>query len=157
VHWIWQVGPTSGGIIGSPLWSYKHGLEAGYLPADPRDSVGVCARLTGRSHTFDGTYLPWQTGGAGAGTITAAELALYRPWPPGALVDVPVASLLPTYTSTGVVSTLPPPTLAPEATVTPPSGWANPADTGLAPTPIAGCTYPDPWDSEGAAVPPRCT
>ena len=54
---------------------------------------------------------------------------------------------------------LPPPTLTPTPSkgVNVGSGWFNSDDTTLAPTPIAGCTYPDAWDAAGVAVPPLCS
>ena len=97
------------------------------------------------------------TGGAGAGTIAAAQTSQY-PYPPGSLQGTAVAPL-PLYTSTGVISTLPIPTYTdlsgkPIGTA---NGWWNPNDNQLAPTPIVGCTYPDPWNALSAAIPTGCT
>lgn len=95
------------------------------------------------------------TGGAGAGTIAAAQTAQY-PYPPVTLEDTPYsASLLPSYTATGAVSTLPPPTYTNSkgATINAGNGWFDAQDTLSAPTPIAGCTYPDAWNAVSAALP----
>jgi hypothetical protein len=40
-----QVGPALGAVMRSPLWSSQFRLQTGFLPIDPRDSVGVCAAL----------------------------------------------------------------------------------------------------------------
>jgi len=103
-----QIGNSSTtGTVGSPLWSYKLGLQLGYMPTDPRASVGVCAALGDSGTPFDGTYLPWQTGGTGAGAVAATAA-----WPPASISGAGGAvALLPTYTPTGVVETLPPTSL----------------------------------------------
>ena len=66
--------------------------------------------------------------------------------------------MLPTYTPTGTVATLPPPTLTASATksVNVGNGWFDAQDTASAPTEIAGCNYPNAWDPVDAAVPPSC-
>jgi glucan 1,3-beta-glucosidase len=96
------------------------------------------------------------TGGAGAGIISPAQTSLY-PYPPVTL-EVPAyaASLLPSYTSTGAISTLPPPTYTNTkgAKINAGDGWFDAQDTMAAPTPIAGCNYPNAWDAVSAALPP---
>lgn len=130
------------GSIGAPLWSYKLGLENGWMPTDPRKSQGKCAAL-GVSGEFNGEYLPWQTGGDGAGNIPATVTASY-PWPPATISDAGGRpSVLPQYTPTGSISTLPPPTFT--ATKVTIDGWYDNGDTMPAPTPISGCSYPDAW------------
>src|SRR5258708_7948802 len=93
------------------------------------------------------------TGGAGAG-----QMATTYPWPPASIVLAPALSGLPTYTSTGAISTLPVPTYTDSAgkPIVSGNGWFKAADNTPAPTPIAGCTYPDPWDALSAAVPAGC-
>lgn len=96
------------------------------------------------------------TGGAGAGSIGPAQTAQY-PYPPVTLESPAIsASLLPSYTSTGAISTLPPPayTNTKGATINAGNGWFDAQDTMAAPTPIAGCTYPNAWDAVSAALPP---
>ena len=39
-----QIGNDSvTGTVQAPLWSYKLGLENGWMPKDPREAVGKCA------------------------------------------------------------------------------------------------------------------
>lgn len=95
------------------------------------------------------------TGGAGAGNIAAAQTAPY-PYPPVTLEAPPYeASLLPSYTSTGSISTLPPPTYTNTkgAEISAGNGWFDAQDTLAAPTPIAGCAYPNAWDAVSATLP----
>jgi glucan 1,3-beta-glucosidase len=143
-------------VVGSPLWSYQLGLEQGYIPTDPRQAAGVCSALGVPFGTFDGPYQPWQTGGPGAGTIAPSATRLYGDWPPTSIsgfLDDEVR-FLPTYTPTGVVVTLPTATFTATASdVHQGNGWFDPDDTALAPTPIAGCSYPDPWEAEFAPLP----
>ncbi|KAF8058540.1 glycoside hydrolase family 5 protein [Lyophyllum atratum] len=155
--WTWKVGNSTAGIVESPLWSYQLGLRNGWMPTDPRTASGTCASLGVDGPVFDGNFQPWQTGGAGAGTIAATATARF-PWPPATISNVGTpGSLLPTYTPTGTVMSLPPPTFTATATISVGKGWFNGQDTAGAPTPISGCTYPpDPWDAINAAVPPPC-
>ncbi|KAF5367021.1 hypothetical protein D9758_003863 [Tetrapyrgos nigripes] len=105
-YWTWKIDPDIDGTIGAPTWSYKLGLENGWIEPDPRVYVGKCAELgIQRGNQFDGTYKPWQVGSE-TSTI-APESTVQFPWPPTAMnkIDVPV-TLLPTYTSTGSVITL---------------------------------------------------
>jgi len=150
--WTWKIGNSTAGKVEAPLWSYQLGLENGWMPKDPRVSVGKCQALGASGNSFDGTFQPWQTGGAGAGTILPSSTQAY-PWPPTSISNAVVAvAQLPMYTSTGTVSTLPPPTITATG-VSSINGWANNADNGPAPTPITGCTYPDAWDATAAPVP----
>ncbi|KAF8641449.1 hypothetical protein AX16_009962 [Volvariella volvacea WC 439] len=156
--WTWKIGNSTAGRVQAPLWSYQLGLREGWMPTDPRTSIGVCASYGVSGSIFDGEFQPWQTGGVGAGTIAAASTAAF-PWPPPSIANAGPATLLPSYTPTGVVQTLPPITFAvtPTPSVDVGDGWFNDADTAGAPTPIAGCTYPDQWDAVDAAIPPLCT
>ncbi|KAF9234820.1 glycoside hydrolase family 5 protein [Melanogaster broomeanus] len=157
--WTWKIGNSSTtNTVQSPLWSYQLGLQNGWIPTDPRAAVGTCAALGVSGQPFNGQYASWQTGGVGAGTIAAASIATYGQYPPSTLSGlIPGANqaLLPTYTSTGAVSTLPPPTFTPSppAAVSVGNGWFDSADTGLAPTAVQGCTYPDAWDAVQVAMP----
>jgi glucan 1,3-beta-glucosidase len=141
------------GSIQAPLWSYKLGLDNGWIPTDPRTSVGKCAALgVPAAQPFNGNYLPWQTGGEGAGDIPPSVTVSY-PWPPTKISDALAAPpLMPQYTPTGVVTTLPPPTFT--ATNDNINGWYDSGDTAPAPTPISGCSYPNAWDAPpGLALP----
>ncbi|KAJ7351375.1 hypothetical protein DFH08DRAFT_957693 [Mycena albidolilacea] len=40
-----KIGPAQDGRMPSPLWSYQFGPQTGFMPTDPRHSVGICAAL----------------------------------------------------------------------------------------------------------------
>ncbi|KAF5381908.1 hypothetical protein D9757_007571 [Collybiopsis confluens] len=153
--WTWKIGnSTANNRVESPLWSYKLGYENGWIPTDPREAVGMCASL-GVSKSWDQKFESWQTGGVGAGTIAAASTAEYV-WPLTQVSGVPAAQMafIPTYTPTGSVATLPPPTLtATTKSISEGNGWFDSSDTTSAPTAIAGCSYPDAWNAIDATVP----
>jgi glucan 1,3-beta-glucosidase len=118
----------------------------------------MCASIGVTGPAFDGTYPePWMTGGPGAGDIPPSVTA-DLPWPPPSLNAGTPVSLLPTYTPTGTIPTLPPPSLTatPTTSVDVGNGWYNPQDTTSAMTPVAGCSYPDAWDATAVPVPPAC-
>jgi hypothetical protein len=147
------------GKVESPHWSYRLGLEHGWIPPDPRKAAGTCASQ-GVNSPFKGPLQSWQTGGSGAGTIVPAQVSSYAQWPPASLSATtgPInnALVLPMYTPTGSMTTLPPPTLTmrgSSATINAGNGWHDPADTASAYTTIAGCTYPDGWNAASAPVP----
>lgn len=127
------------------------------MPKDPRSASGTCAN--------QGLYNPplqaWQTGGAGAGQIAASVTALYT-WPPAQISNGgPVASL-PSYTPTGTVATLSPPTFTVSSgssvtTANAGNGWQNPADTAGAMVAIASCSYLNPWIGSAAPPSPLCS
>lgn len=166
--WTWKIGNSSvTGKVEAPFWSYKLGLDngalchfvhvsydlihgvvvIGWIPSDPRTALGTCASLGfAQNNPWDGNYQPWQTGGSGAGTISATAIASFSQYPPPALSNVNGANpaQLPMYTATSAVPTLPTPTFS-AATVTGGDGWADAQDTSLAAAPIAGCVYPDAW------------
>ena len=147
------------GKVEAPFWSYKLGLDNGWIPNDPREVLGACSKLGITPTTpWDGKIPPTATGGAGAGNIAPGVEAGY-PWPPPAFADEGDASSLPTYTPTGPISTLPAPTFTNSKgqPIDAGNGWFNPNDSpdGMY-VPVAGCKYPDPWDSVGVAVPPPC-
>lgn len=124
------------------------------MPNDPRKAIGVCAALGTVGDPFAGTYNPWQTGGGG-GEIAATATAEFV-WPPAIIPgDGGAIANLPTYTPTGDIVTLPPPSLtATPAGVTVGNGWYDASDNVLAPTPITGCTYPNAWEADGIAPVP---
>lgn len=118
------------------------------MPTDPRRALGTCAV---GAPSFTGRYEPWMTGGAGAGTLASTY-----GWPPATLnPDGVAAGGLPVYTATGAISTLPVPTFTNSAgtPIVSGNGWFDSTDTVPAPTPIAGCTYPNPWDALTAPIP----
>ncbi|KAJ8594245.1 glycoside hydrolase family 5 protein [Rhizopogon salebrosus TDB-379] len=157
--WTWKIGNSSTtNTVQSPLWSYQLGLQEGWIPTDPRTSVGTCAALEAAGPQFDGTYAAYQTGGPGAGTIVASSVSSYSQYPPtpiNGLTAGAIQSLLPTYTSTSAIPTLPPPTFSPSPSpsVSAGNGWFDSGDTGLAPTTVQGCTYPNAWDAVSSAMP----
>jgi glucan 1,3-beta-glucosidase len=116
------------------------------MPTDPRDAVGWCDTLGVSFATpFNGSFPSWETGGAGAGDITPQATATLEAYPP-TLSNVGGANptLLPHYTDVSANPTLPAATFS-GATTTGGDGWADPQDTGLAPAPVPGCSYPDAW------------
>ncbi|KAJ7094548.1 glycoside hydrolase family 5 protein [Mycena belliarum] len=145
--WTWKIAPNQAGVIGAPSWSYQLGLRQGWIPADPRTAVGKCQALGVAATPFDGTYSAWATGGA-TSTIVASSTTSF-PWPPTTLSNavVPI-SLLPTYTSTGPIITMPPATFtaAPSSVTAPVNGWLDPQDTAGGVVTVAGCTYPDEYN-----------
>ena len=157
--WTWKVGNSSAtNTVRAPLWSYKLGLEGGWMPKDPRDAAGTCAKFGAPAPAWDGVYQPWQTGGAGAGEVALAAVQKVLPWPPP-MANVPhAAGPLPQYMTPAVGKgspvTLSPPAFAGAApTVHVGNGWANAKDTTPAVTPIPGCAYPNAWDALEAQVP----
>jgi aryl-phospho-beta-D-glucosidase BglC (GH1 family) len=158
--WTWKIGiSTLTNSIEAPMWSYSLGLKEGYIPADPREAEGQCARVGAPFEKFAGPFKPYQTGGAGAGQISAAQLALYGIWPPTAIGGQKNLAILPQYTATGPIPTLPVPTYyKPNSkdTFDAGSGWTSAKDTTPMSVPITGCTYPPIWDSATAAVPAQC-
>lgn len=157
--WTWKIGNSSTtNSVQSPMWSYQLGLQNGWIPTDPRTAAGTCAALGVTGPQFDGVYQAYQTGGPGAGTIVASSVTSYGQYPPTPINGLPVGaiqSLLPTYTSTSVVPTLPPPTFSPSPSpsVSAGNGWFDSGDTGLAPTQVQGCTYPNAWDAVSSPMP----
>ncbi|TFK79234.1 glycoside hydrolase family 5 protein [Polyporus arcularius HHB13444] len=153
--WTWKIGnSTTANSVRAPLWSYQLGLQQGWMPTDPRKAPGKCDSIGANMGAFDGTYESWMTGGAGAGTI-AASATQGLVWPPASFTDIPAASMssLPQYTATGTISTLPPPSFSPTATVSVGNGWFDAQDNAPVVTPIAGCAYPDAWDAADAQIP----
>ncbi|TFY74858.1 hypothetical protein EWM64_g9153 [Hericium alpestre] len=80
--WTWKIGNSSAsGKVEAPQWSYKLGLENGWMPKDPREAVGAC----GNTAPFTGQLTAAQTGGKGAGVLDPAQTAHVRgevskPW-----------------------------------------------------------------------------
>ncbi|CAE6427831.1 unnamed protein product, partial [Rhizoctonia solani] len=129
--WTWRIGASiRTGQVNSPLWSYKLGLERGYMPTDPRTATGSC----GNSNPRTGTFTPHTQD-----SITAAYRAAH-PFPPRAIVEA--TGGLATYTETGTPVIMPAPEFSGVSIPTKQSGtWEHDW------TPIAGCTYPDPWNA----------
>jgi glucan 1,3-beta-glucosidase len=145
--------------VETPAWSYQLGLEQGWMPKDPREAVGVC----GNTSPWNPPLRSWQTGGAGAGNIPATASAALA-WPPPVISNAGSISLLPSYTSTGTLVTLPGPTFTTSsgstatATIDVGNGWANPADSNGMFVDIPTCSYLDPWIGPTAAPPsPLCS
>ncbi|KAJ7771675.1 glycoside hydrolase family 5 protein [Mycena metata] len=161
--WTWKVGNSTAGIVEAPHWSYQLGLQNDWMPTDPRAAVGQC----NNANPFTGTLSAWQTGGAGAGSIPSSVQSQLA-WPP-AVISFPgsassAATLLPGYTQTGPLMTLPTATLTASASATATgattagSGWFNSADSAGMWEPIATCSYLDPWIGSSVAPPsPLCT
>jgi glucan 1,3-beta-glucosidase len=127
--WTWKIGNSTGTIAQvNPFWHYRLGLANGWIPTDPRQAIGTCAQDGVSGTNFDGTYSsPYMTGGAGAGTIAAAQTSSY-PWPPVSFANVASSSMksIPQYTQTGTPITMPAMTFtAPSAssTINAGTGW----------------------------------
>ncbi|KAF8633475.1 hypothetical protein AX15_001435 [Amanita polypyramis BW_CC] len=151
--WTWKISATRSGDIGSPLWSYQLGYRNGWIPSDPRSAAGICESVGYNPTPFDGTFLPWQTGTPSS--IPASSTSSY-PWPPPSITsaDVPV-SLLPTYTDTATIITLPVPTFTsvPGSVTQSFNGWYDASDTRGGITTVAGCPYPDEYDATFSVTP----
>lgn len=146
------------GKVETPAWSYQLGLENGWMPKDPREAEGVC----GNSNPWNPPLRSWQTGGAGAGNIPASVTASLA-WPPPTISNAGAISLLPSYTSTGAIVTLPGPTFTTSqgstatATVDVGNGWENSGDNAGMNVEVPTCSYLDPWIGPTAAPPsPLC-
>jgi len=159
--WTWKIGESRvSGSVESPFWSYKLGLEEGWITKDPRESIGTCLAQGLPNNPFTPPLKPWQTGGAGAGTISADQSALYGVWPPATIsgASPPYA----TYTQTGSMTTMPAPTytsVSGKSTTTfdAGSGWFK-TDGGAqaAYTAVSGCTYAPAWDAIATPSPMTC-
>jgi len=127
------------------------------MPSDPRTASGVCAD----KGIWSPPLKPWQTGGTGAGQIPASVSQEYA-WPPATISNGGAVTKLPSYTPTGTVATLPPPTFSVSSggsvtTMNAGNGWQNPSDTAGEMVGIATCNYLDPWIGPSAAPPsPLC-
>ncbi|KZV62971.1 glycoside hydrolase family 5 protein [Peniophora sp. CONT] len=151
--WTWKIGEASSGEIEAPLWSYQLGLREGWIPKDPRGFEGVCASLGSAPNVWNETYQPWQTG-ATTSTIAAASSSSFAFPPSLSGIGVPM-TLLPTYTATAAVTTLPVPTFtaAPASITSAVKGWFDTKDTAGGITPVAGCTYPDEYNGIFSVTP----
>ncbi|KAJ7930024.1 glycoside hydrolase family 5 protein [Mycena leptocephala] len=152
--WTWKIGPNAAGVIGAPSWSYQLGLREGWIPRDPRTAAGKCEALGLTPNPFNGVYAPWATGGV-TSSIPASSSASF-PWPPttisGAVVPV---TLMPTYTSTGSIITLPAATFtaAPSSVTASVDGWFDAQDNTGGVVTVAGCTYPDEYNGIFSVTP----
>ncbi|PPQ84071.1 hypothetical protein CVT26_013152 [Gymnopilus dilepis] len=151
--WTWKVGPAQSGVVEAPGWSYQLGLENGWIPKDPRTAHGMCGALGASLQPFNGTYQPWQTGTPSS--IPASSTSQF-PWLPTTIsaADVPV-SLLPTYTDTAAIITLPPATFtkAPASVTKAADGWFNTQDTAGGITTVSGCPYPSEYAASFSVIP----
>lgn len=151
--WTWKIGESQTGEIGTPLWSYQLGLRNGWLPKDPRVAQGKCLSLGTAQDPFNGTFLPWQTGTPSS--IPASSSQSF-PWPPPSitLAQVPI-SLMPTYTDTAAIITLPPETFtdAPAQKTASVDGWFDKQDTEGGVITVTGCPYPDEYNGIFSTTP----
>ncbi|KAF8902804.1 glycoside hydrolase family 5 protein [Gymnopilus junonius] len=151
--WTWKVGPAQSGVVETPGWSYQLGLENGWIPTDPRTAFGMCGALGASLQPFNGSYQPWQTGTPSS--IPASSTSQF-PWRPTTIssASVPV-DLLPTYTDTASIITMPPATFtqAPASVTKAADGWFNTKDTIGGITSVSGCPYPSEYDATFTVVP----
>jgi len=159
--WTWKIANSTSSVNPNPqvnpFWHYRLGLANGWITPDPRKAAGSCASQGVTGQAFDGTFpSPYMTGGAGAGTIVAAQTASY-PWPVSSLASVGGnAAQVPQYTQTRAPITLPAPTFTSPGstqTINAGNGWFNPNDDSrMAYTAIGGCNYPAEY-SAGSVIP----
>ena len=141
------------GKVESPQWSYQLGLQEGWMPKDPRKAVGTC----GNTSPWTPPLQSWMTGGAGADKIPATFSSSFA-WPPTTISHAGDATLLPTYTQTGPIPTLPGPTFTSAAsTLSVGNGWQNAGDNVGMAVPIPTCSYLDPWVGSAAPPSPLCS
>ncbi|KAH7097156.1 glycoside hydrolase [Auriculariales sp. MPI-PUGE-AT-0066] len=169
--WTWKIGEDWTGHVRCPLWSYKLGLDNGWIPRDPRTAEGACQRA-GSERGTAAPHSAWQTGGAGAGTFLAGQPSAV--WPPASLPGLePTSGLWPTYTAARAAVTLPPIANNPKSVTTNDNpyyatagfggqalsssvdGWANNKDTAQMVTRVSGCAYPDTYEG-GTTIPAAC-
>ncbi|KAG8934183.1 hypothetical protein FRC02_010449 [Tulasnella sp. 418] len=159
--WTWKIGPSlESGKVEAPLWSYRLGLENGWMPTDPRQSVGVCGGANPAP--------PLTPAMVGEETQQFTDaLRQQFPWPP---LEFPastgqqegpsrVVSELPTYTPTGTIPILAMPTHTMangKVFESNADGWFSEDKTPVY-VPVQGCTYPNQWDALNVDVPPTCT
>lgn len=102
--WTWKIGAST--MYDHPVntpWHYKRLLELGIASHDPREAIGHCQNNHAVTPVAFNGYKPYQTGGAGAGTVPPADATNY-PWPVTSLApNIGAADLarLPQYTRTG--------------------------------------------------------
>ena len=116
------------------MWSYKLGLQNGYMPTDPRQSIGKCG----------GQYpVKLNDDGLGHPNDLISETVRQRfEWPPSIRPGNWDAVDLPQYTQTGAIPTLPVASLAPTQTASAGGGWFDLSDVQPIYTPISGCGEP---------------
>ncbi|KAF9527519.1 glycoside hydrolase superfamily [Crepidotus variabilis] len=155
-YWTWKIGnSTVLNTSTSPMWNYKLGLQQGWIPKDPREAIGYCGKVLPSTQSFDGIYPSTATGGAGAGTLDAAKSSA-NPFPPATVLPSfsgTQVALMPTYTPTGSLKTLPVPTFTAAPKVSVGTGWTNQQDNDPAYVPVSGCQYPNAWDAESVPLP----
>lgn len=142
------------GTVQAPAWSYKLGLDNGWMPLDPREADGAC----GNPDPWTPPLQSWQTGGAGAGNIPPGATNNY-PWPPANIANGGPVNQLPAYAPKGPIPTLPPPTytaIGSTQTANAGNGWNNAADQAGMYIQIPGCQYLDPWVGNAAPPVPLC-
>ncbi|WOO83892.1 putative glucan 1,3-beta-glucosidase D [Vanrija pseudolonga] len=161
--WTWKIGNSTSAVPQpNPMWHYRLGVMNGWIPTDPREAVGQCARVGFNGGSpFNGQFpSAANTGGQGAGAIPAAQTA-QNPWPPAGFTNVPAASIsnLFQYTPTAAPVTLAGATFTytsdgAEKTTVGGSGWANAQDDSRqAFTAIAGCQYMGEYDAANSPIP----
>lgn len=141
--WTWKIGDSiETGKPVNPMWSYKLGLQEGWMPENPAtDPEGACESVGSRfgvaissTTLWQSTFSDWMTGGAA--TYTVVPTSSGNNWPPSVVSGSNSATFslatIPSYAQTGSVITLPVANMTsstkPTATVSI-DGWENSADT----------------------------
>ncbi|KAK1226339.1 hypothetical protein PQX77_010686 [Marasmius sp. AFHP31] len=140
--WTWKIGPSRDtGKVETPAWSYKLGVDNGWIPRDPREADGFC-----------GNTQPWN-GELSQGSADASPNLQQYTWPPSSIQQGGPAGSLYSYTRTGAMPTATGATLTvsgaqPTKTVDVGDGW-NSEDRPQRYVAVEGCSYPDPWNQGG--------
>ncbi|KAG0149231.1 hypothetical protein CROQUDRAFT_40036 [Cronartium quercuum f. sp. fusiforme G11] len=169
--WTWKIGHSiTQENPPNPMWNYQLGLQAGYISPDARTSPGKCEKKAVELGTninpypWDGTLLPWRTGGLGAGAIKQSDIDLIGPFPPLNIAGSPQdgtrtykSSELPQLAPTGPPIVLKPiPLVVGGRNYPTDDGWYRPDDDEGYYAPISGCNYLDPWAGGGVPAPGAC-
>jgi glucan 1,3-beta-glucosidase len=156
--WTWKIGASNTTRrVMSPMWSYQLAIEGGWALADPRTSVGACTALGSTGMTFTGPLPLNQVGGSTTMSVPILDTFVWSPDSIGGFESAAEGALLPKYTPTGPIPTLPVPNFTasgsmPTSTANLGNGRKNATDTTLMAVPIGGCTYPDPLHALTAAI-----
>lgn len=137
--WTWKIGPAADGHVEAPFWSYKLGLDNGWIPKNPRDAFGLCPSV----NPYTSATIPtWALGGAGAGQFIG-PVTQYQAWPPAGSAYL--------YTPNRPIIKL-----QGEGGNGDGTGWTNAADTTPLYGKTPGCDYPNAWAEGGGAATAAC-
>ncbi|MBW0471358.1 hypothetical protein O181_011073 [Austropuccinia psidii MF-1] len=169
--WTWKIGDSiKQNFPPNPMWSYKVGLQAGFIRPDARGSRGVCSQLSSqfqmplKTYQWSGRLAPWKTGEIANDTINQDQMEAVKSFPPPTILGGAPngqgrynTTLLPQLAATGPAKILKPiPIVIGNKTYAGGNGWFNQNDKAGYFAPISGCQYLDPWAGVNAVAPPPC-